>query len=121
MEVRLHVTLEEFILAEVLPIASVKCGVRQLVCLHVPAAWDFPEARLDTEIAEPVAKGVELLDEVLIDQWKVLGVHVPVIAPLLDPGGHAVHHVSRVGLDDDFLDVAFVLEATVGEHVSDFT
>jgi hypothetical protein len=80
----------------------------------------FQKRALDTQVVEPVAERFELLNKILIDEWKTFRVHVTVVAPLLDPGGHAIDHVSRVGLDDNLVDVTLVSEAAVDEHVSDF-
>jgi hypothetical protein len=119
MDMRLLPSIEPVVLAESLPVDPVQSRVGQLVGLHVLGAWDAPEACLHANVGEPVADRIELLEEVLVDDWKSACVGVVVVAPLDDVGCHAVDQVRGVGFDDDFREVS--LEVAVGEHVSGCT
>jgi hypothetical protein len=116
MNVRLCPSLEPVVLAEGLPVNPVESRIGQLVGLHVLVARDTPEACLDADVGEPVADGIELSEEVLVDDRKPACVGVVVVSPLDDVGYHAVDQVRGVGFDDDLGEVS--VEVAVCEHVS---
>jgi len=103
MDVGFLPSLEQVVLAEGPPVRPVKSSVRQPVSRHILAAWNLPEAYLDTTQSEVVADVVELSEKVLVMDGTSAMVSVVVDPPLRDVGDHAVGEIGGVGLDDDIL------------------
>ena len=99
--------------------SSIDCFVGQTTGLSVLGVCDFQEAHLNSKVAKGVANSIQSTHVPFVEQITSLMVLVAVAPPSADPVGHALDHVSRVGLDDDLVDVAPHVVRAIGDHVLD--
>lgn len=111
-----RVIAEPVVHSPILPPRSIKHRISQVIRLLILLSRNPPKTCLNAHHREIVAQSIKFAEESLVLEMVAQRVEVPILTPGDDPRSQAVNQVSRVGLDDDFRDVALVLEVAAEEH-----